>query len=310
MSRARLVLPAVVAALSLTARTAGAYFEDTAINARAIAMGGSILAIVDDVSAYSWNPAALARLRGLEFQADYGFPHGVADLSAGAVSAGTVVAGTGLAVGWHHLGIRGVFGEDLLSIGAGRQIARRGDHRLAAGATFKYGRISFEPFVVSGTGESVDYGSVGKGSLDVAAHWSTPWKLEAAWVLRDVLEPDYELIAGQGGATVERRYELGLGYRWHPESILTASWAQIDGTEGSFNLGFEVTFYDVFALRSGFTNVVKAIGPYDNPTELQFTGGFGVYQEGWMVDAAASTNRDLGASYRVSFRYNAWRTGS
>jgi len=65
----------------------------------------------------------------------------------------------------------------------------------------------------------------------------------------------------------------------------------------------EVLFYDVFAIRSGLTNIATIYRATGSPHDFQYTGGFGVFHKGYYVDAVAFTNRDLGASYRVSLRF-------
>jgi len=62
---------------------ARAYFEETAIGARGIALGSSAVGVVTDASAYHWNPAALGQMVRPEVLVDYAKPYGVPDLNVG-----------------------------------------------------------------------------------------------------------------------------------------------------------------------------------------------------------------------------------
>ncbi len=305
MKGAARMLPAFVVATALSSSSipARAYFEETAAGARPLSLGFSALADVRDASAYYWNPAGLAGLGGTELLADVAKPYGVADLNEGTVAVATRRFDTGWALAWHHLGVTGVYGEELISVAAGRALGDlpRG-HALFGGATFKYGRVGFSPFTDPATGGTTDYGSLAKGSLDVGLLWAMPWNVDLAWVVRDVLQPRYEFVPGSGGDRLEARQEVAAAYRWNEESTVTAGWSQATGGRTSINVGMEVLFYHVFAIRSGLTNIAPIYQSTGSPTEFQFTGGFGVFHKGYHVDAAAFTNRDLGASYRVTLR--------
>lgn len=292
---------AALAALVLAAPPAAAYFEQTLLGARGLALGEGAIAAVSDVSALYWNPAALSRLRRPEALADYARPYNLTGLSDGAVAVAVPFAGTGWALAWHRLALAGAYSEDLLTVAAGREVLERGDHRLAAGLAFKLGRAAFEEFAEPGSGGSVDYGAMTKGSLDAALLWTTPWRVDVTWVARDLLEPRYEFVAGTGGGRVPLRHEAAAAIRWNRESTITLGWSQSD-VSSSFNAGLEILFFDVFAIRSGVTNLSNVYRASGSPNDMQFAGGFGVFHRGYHVDAAALTNHDLGASYRVTLR--------
>lgn len=309
MKRALVVL-ASLAALAAPG-PARAYFEETAVGARGLALGSSALASVSDASAYYWNPAALSELRRFELLVDYAKPFGLEDLNVGSGAVAGRAFGTGWAIAWHHLGITDAYGEDQFSLAAGRRLAEfRGGHVLAGGATYKLGRASFQEFRDPLTGATVGYGSQAKGSLDAGLKWSTPWNVDFAWVGRDLIEPRYEFVAGTGGDLQKLRQEVAAAFRWNRESTITLGWSQQDAGRTSLGAGIEISFYDVFAIRSGVSNLSRIVESYGSPTELQYNGGFGIYHRGWFVDAAATTNRDLGASYRLTLRVPVGGNGS
>ena len=292
-----------LAALALLAGApAHAYFEETATGARGLALGSSALAAIDDASAYYWNPAGLAGLRQAELLIDYAKPHGVEGLDAGALGAAGRAAGFGWAVAWHRLAISHVYAEDQFDLAAARPVANVAGGRLDAGATFKFGRVSFQSFADPLTGESVDYGAQSKGSLDGGLLWHSPWNIDFAWTGRDLLQPRYEFVAGSGGGLLKARQEVAAAFRWNRESIVTVGWSQGAIGSSSLSAGLEIQFYDVFAIRSGVANLSRIYESFGSPNELQYTGGFGVYHGNVFVDAAATTNRDLGATYRVTLR--------
>lgn len=287
----------------LLATPASAYFEEVQVGARGLALGSGAIASVNDASAYYWNPAALGDLRRGEALADYAKPYGLGDVNAGALVLAIPFAGAGWAVAWHHVGLTDTYSEDLLCASVGRPIRSFGKgHQVSAGATFKFGRASFQSFNDPVTGAAIDFGTVSRGSFDAGLRWSTPWNVDFAYVARDLLEPRYEFIPGTGGQLLTTRHELAGAFRWNRESTITLGWSQLDSRRTSLSAGIEVLFYDVFALRSSIANLSRVYDSYASPNELQFNGGFGIYHRGYFVDATASTNRDLGASYRVSVR--------
>uniref|UniRef100_A0A832MMP5 PorV/PorQ family protein n=1 Tax=Eiseniibacteriota bacterium TaxID=2212470 RepID=A0A832MMP5_UNCEI len=293
---------AALVALALAAPPARAYFEDVVHGARGTSMGQGAIAVVRDASALHWNPAALSALRRPEAIADYRNPYGLSDLNIGALAVAAPAFGAGWAAGWHRLAVRDAYAEDLFTLAAGRVMLERGAQRLAVGAAFKLGRVSFPELFDPAGGGALDLPDQSKGSLDLGVLWTTPWPMDVAWVARDVLRPRYELVPGTGGDVLEPRHELAAGLRWNRESTISLGWAQPEDGAPTFNAGLEILFFDVFAIRSGVTNLSNVYRSQGSPTEMQFTGGFGVFHKGYQVDAAATTNRDLGASYHVTLR--------
>lgn len=292
----------VVALSALATTPARAYFELTSVGARVVALGPSAMSFVDDVSAYHWNPAALATLAGPEVLFDLAKPHGVDDLTENALAAGARRWGTGWAAGWHRTALADVYAEDQLCLSAGRTLLRTpGGSQIDAGATFRFGRAGFQPFEVAGIG-TVDYGVVSKGSFDVGARWRTPWNVDFSWVSRDLLEPRYEFVLGSGGDRLSARQDLAVAFRWNRESTISIGRTQMPRGGVVLSAGLEILFFDVFAIRSGLSNLSSTFESTSSPNDLQYSGGFGVFHRGVQVDAAAGTSHDLGASYRVSLR--------
>jgi hypothetical protein len=302
-------LGAVLGAVVLLAAAAGpaaAYFQDVDTGARAQGMGTAGAAMVDDVSAFYWNPAALDRLPRREAFAAYGKPLGVSGLYSGAVAvAGRgpgPLAGVGLALAWHRYGVSDVYSEDLWQVSAGKTVRRFGSgHELALGGSLKVGRIGFAPFPDPLTGAPSEYGAKTGLSFDTAALWRSPWKLDVSWVAYDWTSPDYGFIEGSDGTEVANRHRVGAAYRWNPESTVGAAWTSAGpGGAARFDLGLEIWFYDVFAIRSGLTDLGGLPDPGTSAQRFQYAGGVGLRNSRWRFDAAVATTRELGTSYRFS----------
>jgi hypothetical protein len=298
--RLALLLGAALAALPGAAH---AYFDDVATGARGIALGAAAGATVTDPSAYYWNPAALATMPRTELLLDYARPYGVPDLNVGTLAASTRRYGTGWALAWHRYSISSVYAEDQFCAAAGRRLfeTRRG-FALDGGATFKLGRIGFQPFDDPSGSGAIDLGHQTKGAFDVAGRLTTPWRIDFSGVVRDVNQPRYRFVEGSGGDLQKARLELASALRWNRESTIMLGWSQDKAGPASLAAGIEITFFDVFAVRSSVTNLARITESYGKPTELGYNAGFGVYHHGWFVDAVATTTHDLGASYRVSLR--------
>jgi hypothetical protein len=295
------LLPALLA-LAFAA-PAQAYFEQSDAGARVIAMGPAAMASVNDVSAYHWNPAALASLRRTEVLLDYSKPYGVDNLNENSLAFGGRWRNTGLAVAWHRLGVTDAYAEDQFSASAGRTVYENA-HGLAldGGASVKFMRAGFQSFEIPGGGR-VDFGSTSHPSVDLAARLRTPWSVDFSWVLRDALQPRFEFIQGTGGDRLIARQELAASVRWNRESTVSLGWAQQDGHAPLLSAGLEVQFFNVFAIRTGLSNLAPVYEAQHSPNDLQFSGGFGVFHKGYYVDAAVGSNHDLGASYRMSLRF-------
>jgi hypothetical protein len=301
--RAALAILVVAAALGVS-RSASAYFEDRAVDARSESMGASAAAASRGLAAHYWNPAGLSRLETPELMLDYGKPYGVLGLNTGAVAAGFRAMDTGVALSWHRLAVEEIYAEDVFALALGRSvpIALEG-FDLAVGGAVKWERVGLQPFEDRSTGATVAYGSESQVALDAGIQIASPWKLEVGWMVRDLTSPTFQLIEGSAGGDLPRHHELGVAYRWNPESIVAAGWGRSEGTGiTTVNLGLEIRFFEVFSIRSGLTNVSNVYHSFDSPDDFQFAGGFGLAHHGWAVDAAAVTHRDLGARYRMTFR--------
>jgi hypothetical protein len=285
---------------------AAAYFEEVGSGARAQGMGTAGAAMTDDVTAFYWNPAALDRLSRSEAFAAYGRLLGSPGLYAGAVAVGGRAPGRlkslGIAGAWHRFGVSDVYSEDLWQLSVGRTVRRfPSGHEIALGGALKVGRVGLTPYPDPVSGAPVDYGAKTALSFDSSVLWRSPWKLDVAWTAYDWTSPDYGFFAPGEGTEVPTRHRLAAAYRWNRESTLGAAWTSA-GTHGTsrFDLGIEIWFYDVFAIRSGLTDLGGLPDPGTSAQRFQYAGGVGLRDKRWRFDAAVATTRELGTSYRFS----------
>lgn len=306
MNLLRPLIVMLAAALSASPPAAHAYFEDVDTGARAQGMGTAGAAMIEDASAYYWNAAGLDRLSRREVLAAYGRPLGVGGLFTGTVAVAGPGPGPlsqlGVALAWHRYGIQDAYSEDLWYVSAGRTVKRfASGHELAVGGSAKVGRIGVSPFADPETGAPVDYGSRTALSVDTSLLWRAPWKVDVGWVASDWNSPEFGFIEGGSGNDVRGRHRVSAVYRWNPESTVGLAWTSPGGVGGSrLDVGLEIWFYDVFAIRSGLTDIGGIPDPGTSAQRFQYAGGVGLRNAQWRLDAAVQTTRELGTSYRFS----------
>lgn len=128
----------LVGLLAMTAIPAHAAFEDTGTGARPTVMGGTYVAVGDDVLSLMYNPATLAKLHTHEISSEYSRLYtGLTDGSKlGQYFMGygqPIKYGGTLAVGWKQFNLDDLYSERTLSLGYGEWIT----NRVAAGFALK-----------------------------------------------------------------------------------------------------------------------------------------------------------------------------
>jgi hypothetical protein len=281
-------LVAILCALCL-APGAFAYFDRLEAGGRALAMGKAFHALADDPSAVYWNPAGLAWQKRSAVLLMHYRPYVVEDLSMNfAAVALPVPGGIGAGgIGWHHTGLAGVVSEDLflVSLARSRALPRLGE--LGIGATAKIYRVGYSSFRDYDTLDEIDYGAETKLAADLGAILRVRDDLRVGAILRNVGEPEFDFVEGNGGTRMEAGIEGSVTYLWNEASLISAGFAEDRRGDLSPTIGGEVVFFDVFALRSGL---------FDH----EFWGGFGIRTERWFFDAGFATHKALGVSYMAS----------
>ncbi len=239
--------------------TTGAQFLELGVSARAMAMGEAFTAVVDDISAVYYNPAALTTLFGKE--ATFTYINMPADVGFGFVGAGLPLESVGGVVG---VGIYGLTSGDIIETtyergvvsptlaGTGRTFAWRD---MAVGLS--YGRYLTDRFSIGFSvkyiNESVhDYSSNG-WSADVGTIYDTGFRGFKIGMAITNFGPDMRFI--------NVNYPLPINFKFgasinvieqvdHYVTIAAEGWHPSDNLE-KYNVGVEYVFKDMFALRAG-----------------------------------------------------------
>ncbi len=274
--------------------------------ARALGMGGAFVAVSDDATAGTWNPAGLTRIRGREVHAQH------AELFGGLVAHdqvnfGTTVQDVGsvgfslLRVGVDNIPIT-VLEDPNRPIGSDNRPVRVGDVSSADYAVhLSYAHPIRKLFAIGGsvklirrkTGSGTGFGY----GLDLGFLGEVTPGLTVGLVVRDLTE---SRITYSSAATdkINPTALIGAAYTYHPTFVkgrIMGSFSASIGRDAvsiedgrRFNFGIEYSYRELVSLRLG-------------AQERRFTAGGGVrFYRRFGVDLAFLSHGDLNNSYRVS----------
>lgn len=278
----------ICTALAL-AGAASANFVETETGARPMGMGGAFVAVADDVTALHWNPAGLAGLDGFQVFGMRTSVYSVEGLSEDSAMAAYGTGGRGFGVGWMRTGAEDLYHEDTLVAGYGTLTPVEG---LAAGVSVKRFSIAAPGYeyyndpAFDSDGDAAYTGDA--GLLFTRGAWS------AGATLRNIGEPELTLISTtEDPDPVAGEFRLGASYLFRDVMLMAVEWraptdvpSYYDG-KTSLNLGTEVWFYDVFALRAGMNRD-------------RITAGLGLKADPVRIDVALLSERRIGSLYRLS----------
>ena len=275
--------------LVLLVESAGANFLEVETGARPMGMGGAFVAVVDDVTALHWNPAGLADLDSAQLFGMRTSVYGVDGLSEDSAMAGYGTGSKGFAAGWMRTGAQDLYNEDTMVAGYGMKMPIDG---LSAGFSVK--RFSIEapgyeyyndPAYQNG-GDDAYSGDVGllyrRGSWAVGATY------------RNVGEPELKLLSTTDDPdAIVSELRLGGAYLFRELMLISAEWRaprevpSYYGEKNTLNIGTEIWFYDVVALRAG-------------KNRDRITAGLGLKADPVRIDVALLSERRIGPTYRLS----------
>jgi len=261
--------------------TGAAHFDRLDTSSRALGFGEAYVALATDATASIYNPAGLGVLVQPEVQLTVAQPYFVPDLLSNTVAVAWPALGGGLGATWHRLGNE-FASENLWSLAYGRWVYKgdRGSGYL--GGALKLGHVGVESepgadYASGATAVTADLGSL--------YAWNTG--VSAAAVVHNLGEPNFEFVDGAGGTPWKTYADLGLAYRWRPESTVSLGWSSDVRQRDRWHVGGEIWFYDVFAVRAGIW-------------ATEFAGGVGLKTDHLEFDASFVTHTNLGLSGRFT----------
>ncbi|MFH1502364.1 MAG: hypothetical protein ABIG03_04890 [Candidatus Eisenbacteria bacterium] len=275
--------------LVILAGGAGANFLEVETGARPMGMGGAFVAVADDVTALHWNPAGLADLDGIQVFGMRTSVYSVDGLAEDSAMAGYGTGSKGFAAGWMRTGAQDLYNEDTIVVGYGMTTPVEG---LRAGFSVKrfsieapgYGYYNDPAF--DADGDDAYSGDV--GVLYRRGSWS------AGATYRNVGEPELQLLSTtESPDPIVSEFRVGGSYLFREVMLMTAEWRAPKDVPSyydrrtSFNLGTEVWFYNVFALRAGMNRD-------------RITAGLGLKADPVRIDVALLSERRIGSLYRLS----------
>lgn len=269
---------------------ARAYFEDSEVGTRALGFSRAFTALADDPSAIYWNPAGIVGQVGPKFSVAYSKPYSVSGLSsdylAGEFSVGPRCFGASL----YHESVSGASGEDIFTLATGGQVLRYRDVTVDVGVAAKLARVSLSPYTLEGASAETGGGSASGFAADVGVLVRMPSGWSAGWVVRNIGSPTFDILGEPGPKSeLPTLSQIGVAYRWNPESTVAVDLQKVTPTQTAINIGAEIWFYKSFAIRAGFSN--------ENAQ-----AGFTIHTMKFDLETAVLTSELLGASYRVGLQ--------
>jgi len=274
-----LALVMVLSALALADGSNAFSAFKSGIGARALAMGGAFVAVADDATAVSWNPAGLSQLNDTRIGGMTGNLFGMDGYTHQFIGAVTTFSNLGIGLAWERAGLAS--GTEPLTDESGNPIA---------GFEWNYssiiGTLSTNIMDIGLAGANVKYymGQQGSNSgsgfgfdLGVLINLGNMFTIG---VSAGDIGGSKVTWTSNAGDTISGLYKAGVALKLADGMLVLATDLDFDGTKmGDAHVGLEFKVIKELALRAGavMTNNFK---------DAYFTVGGGINVAGLYVDAA------------------------
>lgn len=260
-------------------------FEDVAVGARPLALGGAFVAIADDANAVYWNPAGLTRMEGIQLMGTRAWLYGVPDFHVDYVALKAPDLGfLHLGFGWLNAALKDIQNENTFVL----SLAHKGPEQLSLGINLKYFRLDAPGY--ERYNDPAYSGAQSAWGIDLGALMQFRRDLTLGLSVRNLNQPELQMLSTTTEPDViSRRLHLGAAYLFRETVILTTDLVSPTGKFGDFNLhaGGEIWFFKTYAVRVGTSKNRQSVGA-------------GVKAERWKVDFALNNHQSMDNSYRLT----------
>jgi hypothetical protein len=269
----------------LSAGICQAGFEDVAVGARPLALGGAFVAIADDANAVYWNPAGLARMEGIRLMGTRAWLYSVPDFHVDYLAFKAPDVGfASLGFGWLNAALKDIQSENTFIF----SLARSGPGALSVGVNLKYFRLDAPGY--ERYNDPAYQGAQSAWGVDVGMLMQFRRNFTFGFSARNLNEPQLKMLSTTVDADqISRRFHVGAAYLFRDTVILTTDLASKTEDFGDFRLhaGGEIWFFKAYAVRVGTSQNRQSVGA-------------GVKSERWKVDFALVNHQRMDNSYRVT----------
>ena len=255
--------------LILYVQIVSAGFEQTDVSPRARGLGGSYVALSDEMWAIFFNPGGLATVRQGEISFSYApQPFGLSELSLGALA-------TAIPMKFGVLGFGArKYGFDLYREITGVVTYANTISDIGVGVSFNYHSLSIK-----------NYGSASTVGIDVGLLLPILDNLRWGIAARNL----NAATIGASNEKLPQSFTIGTAYLPTSNLILTIDYQKESKVDPSTRVGVEYGIVEGIVIRGG-----------SSTEPLQWSGGFGITYSVFQVDYAFSTHQELGGTHQAS----------
>ncbi|MDI6736117.1 MAG: PorV/PorQ family protein [bacterium] len=279
--------------------TAGAPFLKIGAGAKAVAMGEAFSALADDITAIYWNPAGLIQLTKPEISMMYndwfeGVGHGFLGFGVPTSRKKAI----GFSIIYLDVGNIPGYADGSQTVSIGNFSARD----TAFAFTYASAITEFLSFgmTIKGIVQKIENEEASSFAIDLGQLYQSPIDgLTLSTVLQNV---GPRIKFSTEGDKLPLTLKLGSAYRFGVQPLtITCDLTKPIDNDWKMNLGMELWFKEMIALRGGFNSqVFKDLG-------TGISGGFGFTIKHYQLDYAVAPYDELGNTHRLSitFRFDA-----